>query len=35
MRHCHYKQSLVLSYADDLYDYYNFDYNTSVQEDNN
>ena len=35
MRHCHYKQSLVLSHANDLRDYYNFDYNTSIQEYNN
>ena len=35
MRHCHYKQSLVLSHAKGLCDYYNFDYNTSIQESNN
>ena len=27
-RHCHYKQSLVLFHANDLWDYYNFDFNT-------
>ena len=31
MRHCHYKQSFVLSHANHLYNYYN----TSTQEDNN
>ena len=34
MRHCHNKQSLVFSYANDLCDYYNFDYNTFIQEGN-
>ena len=34
-RHCHYKQSLVLSHASDLCDYYNFDYDTFIQEDSN
>ena len=34
-RHSHYKQSLVLFHANDLSDYYNFDYNTSIRKDNN
>ena len=34
-RNCHSKQSLVLFHASDICDYYNFDYNTSTQEDNN
>ena len=34
-RYCHYKESFVLFHANDLCDYYNFDYNTSIQEDNN
>ena len=34
-RHCHCKQSLVLFHANNLCVYYNFDYNTSTQEDNN
>ena len=34
-RHCNYKQSLVHSHASDLCDYYNFDYDTFIQEDNN
>ena len=34
MRHCHYKQTLVLSHANALCDYYNFDYSTSTQENN-
>ena len=35
MRHCHYKQSLVLSHANDLCNNYNFGYNTSIQKGNN
>ena len=35
MKHCRYEKSLVLSHTIDLCDYYNFDYNTSIQEDNN
>ena len=34
MRHCYYKQSLVISHANDLCDF-NFDYNTFTQDDNN
>ena len=33
-RQCYYKESLVLFHANYLFDYYNFDYNTSTQDNN-
>ena len=33
--YCYYKQYQVLFHANDLYNYYNFDYFTSTEEDNN